>query len=78
MRSTENGRFGYRFYTIENDTAFRSYNSQGVDLLYKEHVVLENIGKDELMENEKLYSFLQPFYKLISFFGKIKTYIEHK
>ena len=78
MRSTENGRFGYRFYTIENGTAFRSYNSQGVDLLYKEHVVLENIGKNELLENEKIYSFLQPIYKLISFFGKISTYIEHK
>lgn len=77
MRSTENGRFGYRFYTIENKTKFRSYNSQSVDLLYKEHVVLENIGRDELLENEKLYSFLQPFYKFILFFGKIFTYIEH-
>ncbi len=78
MRSTENGRFGYRFYTIENETKFRSYNSQGVDLLYKEHVILENIGKDELLENEKIYRFLQLFYKLVSFFGKISTYIEHK
>lgn len=78
MRSTENGRFGYRFYSIENGTAFRSYNSQSVDLLYKEHVVLENIGKDELLENEKIYSLLQPIYKFMSFFGKIFTYIEHK
>ncbi len=78
MRSTEDGKLGYRFYTIENGTNFRSYNSQSVDLLYKEHVVLENIGKDDFLENEKMYSILQPFYKIITFFGKISTYIEHK
>ncbi len=78
MRSTENGKLGYRFYTIENGTAFRSYNSQSVDLLYKEHVILENIGRDDFLGKEKLYSFLQPYYKLISFFGKIYTYNEQK
>ena len=78
MRSTENGKLGYRFYTIENNTKLRSYNSQAVDLLYREHAALENIEKDELLENEKIYSFLQPFYKFISFFGKWHTYAEQK
>ncbi len=76
MRSTENGKFGYRFYTIENGTAFRSYNSQSVDLLYREHVVLKNIGKDGLLENERIYSILQPIYTVISYFGKLFTYNE--
>ncbi len=76
MRSTENGKLGYRFYSIENGTAFRSYNSQSVDLLYKEHVYLENIEKDEILESEKTYYFLQPFYKIITFFGIITTQIE--
>lgn len=76
MRSTENGKLGYRFYTIENKTKFRSYNSQSVDLMYKEHVALENISAENLLNGEKVYRILQPFYKFISFFGKISTYIE--
>lgn len=76
MRSTSDGKLCYNFYTIDNKTSFRSYNSQAVDLQYKEHVILKNIGKDELLENERLYSFLQPIYKIITFFGKISTYIE--
>lgn len=76
MRSTENGKLGYRFFTIENGTAFRSYNSQSVDILYREHVVLKNIGRDELLVNEEIYYFLQPIYTVITFFGKLYTQIE--
>ncbi len=76
MRSTEDGKLGYKFYTIENETKFRSYNSQAVDLLYKEHVVLENIENDEILKNEGRYKFMSFFYDIVTFFGKIFTYIE--
>ena len=76
MRSTENGKLCYKFYSIKNKTKFRSYNGQAVDLLYKEHVFLENIEENELLENEETYFNRQPLYKFISFFGKIYTYIK--
>lgn len=75
-RSTENGKLGYRFYTLENECKFRSYNSQAVDMLYKEQPVLENLELSELKEGEKRYFFAQPFYRLISFFGKLYMYSE--
>lgn len=71
MRSTEDGKLGYRFYTADNGAKLRSYGSQCVDLLYREHVVLENYSFEELREDEWLYALLQPIYKFIAFFGRI-------
>jgi len=71
MRSTENGKLGYRFYTVDNGAKLRSYGSQAVDMLYKEHVILENIEYDELIAGEQIFAFLQFFYKIITFFGRI-------
>ena len=77
MRSTEDGKLGYRFYAIENGTKFRSYNSQCVDLLYNEHVILKNIENEELLKNEWIYKYLSCFYDLIADFGRIITFFEH-
>lgn len=71
MRSTEDGKLGYRFYTADNGARFRSYGSQSVDMLYREHVVLENYSFNELRADEWIYAILQPIYKLIAFFGRI-------
>lgn len=71
MRSTSDGKHGFNFYSIENGTKFKSYNSQSVDMLYSEHPVIENIGFSELDGSEKLYGILQYLYKFIAFFGRI-------
>ncbi|MBR3754911.1 MAG: hypothetical protein IKK49_07435 [Clostridia bacterium] len=71
MRSTEDGKLGYRFYTADNGCKFRSYNSLSVDMLYREQPVLANIRFDELEKSEIRYWLLQPLYKFISFFGNI-------
>ena len=71
MRSTADGKSGYNFYSIENGTTFRSYSSQVVDLLYKEHQVLENIDKEDLLEKEKIYFVFNFFYKIQTWFGNL-------
>ena len=71
MRSTSDGKSGYNFYTIENGTKFRSYSSQVVDLLYREHMVLENIEKSDLLENENVYFTFYFFYKVQAFLGNL-------
>ncbi len=71
MRSTSDGQQGYYFYSIENGTRFKSYTSQSVDMAYCEHPVIENIKLNELDKSEWIYSILQPFYRLIAFFGKL-------
>ncbi len=71
MRSTSDGKHGFNFYSIENGTKFKSYNSQSVDMLYSEHPVIENIGFSELDSSEKIYGILQYLYKFIAFFGRI-------
>ena len=76
MRSTEDGRLGYRFYTADNGCKFRSYNSLAVDMLYREQPVLANIEFNELDKSEIRYWLPQPFYKFISFFGNIYMNIE--
>ncbi|MBQ8026832.1 MAG: hypothetical protein IJ261_01800, partial [Clostridia bacterium] len=76
MRSTSDGQLGYRFYSLDSSTSFRSYNSQAVDMMYKEHVVLENVYFDELIGGEWIYYLLQPIYRLITFFGKLSMDIE--
>ncbi len=78
MRSTENGQLGYRFYTAGNGAKLRSYGSLCVDLLYREHVVLENYSFEELRADEWIYALLQPIYKLIAFFGRIHMNIEQE
>ena len=64
MRSTEDGQLCQNFYTIENETKFRSYNSQAVDMLFREKVILENIETEDLLEGEKSYKFREPVNKL--------------
>lgn len=71
MRSTSDGKHGFNFYSIENGTKFKSYNSQSVDMLYTEQPVIENLKRNELDKSEQTYLFLQFFYKIISFFGKL-------
>ncbi len=71
MRSTSDGKHGFNFYSIENETKFRSFTSQSVDMLYTEHPVIENIEWNQLDESEQIYSLLQFFYKIIYFFGKL-------
>ena len=69
MRSTSDGQQGYYFYSIENGTKFKSYNNQSVDMAYSEQPIIENIGLSELDKSEWIYSLLQPFYRIIAFFG---------
>lgn len=76
MRSTEDGKLGYRFYLANDGCKFRSYNSQAVDMLYREQPVLANIEFNELDKSEIRYWLLQPIYRLISFFGNIYMDIE--
>lgn len=71
MRSTATGQQGYKFYSIENDTVFRAYNTQSVDMEYKEHITFENIKISELNDGEFIYKILQPLYKFIALFGKL-------
>ncbi|MBQ8228334.1 MAG: hypothetical protein IJZ88_04900 [Clostridia bacterium] len=71
MRSTSTGNSGYRFYEIENSTKFRSYNSQSVDMLYREHIILKNVCINELNKCEFIYYLLQPIYRIITLFGKL-------
>ncbi len=70
MRSTEDGQLGQNFYSIENKTKFRSYNSQAVDLLFRESVILENMEKNDLLEGEFKYQFIEPMMKIIRFIGR--------
>ena len=78
MRSTADGQRGYRYYEIENKAALRSYGSLGVDLLYKESPVLENVKRADLQKGENLYRLLQPFYRLLACFGRLTMQIKQK
>ena len=78
MRSTADGQRGYRYYEAENKAALRSYNSMGVDLLYKESPVLENVSRADLQNGELLYRLLQPFYRLVACFGRLTMQIKQK
>ncbi len=75
MRSTSDGKLGYKFFSAANGTKFRSFASQAVDMSYKEHVVLEGFSFEELNSAEKKYYILQPLYKILSFFGALSMYI---
>ena len=69
MRSTEDGQLCHQFYSIDNNTKFRSYNSQAVDLLFREMVILENIELDDLYEGEIKYLLFAPIMKIVRFVG---------
>lgn len=71
MRSTSDGKLGQNFYSIENDTAFMSFGSQAVDMLYREHPVIINVERNALPGNGLLYLILQPLYRIITFFGNL-------
>ena len=70
MRSTEDGQLCQNYYTIENEAKFRSYNSQAVEMLFREKVILENIDDEDLLEGENSYKFWEPVNKLIRRFNK--------
>lgn len=70
MRSTEDGQLCQNFYTIENETKFRSYNSQAVEMLFREKVILENIETEDLLEGEESYKFWEPVNNLIRRFNR--------
>ena len=78
MRSTADGQRGYRYYETENKAALRSYGSMGVDLLYKESPVLENIKRADLRKGENLYRLLQPFCRMLAWFGRLTMQIKQK
>ena len=65
MRSTEDGQLCQDFYTIANEAKFRSYNSQAVDMLFREKVILENIKAANLLDGETKYMFFSPIMKFI-------------
>lgn len=69
MRSTDDGQLGQKFYSIASKTKFRSYNSQAVDLLFREMVILENIELDDLYEGEIKYLIFAPIMKIVRFVG---------
>ena len=71
MRSTEDGKLGYRFYTADNGAKLRSYGSQAVDMLYKEHITFENIKLNQMRSDEIIYGILQPLYRFVAFFGRL-------
>lgn len=75
MRSTSDGQLGFRFFLLNRRAALRSYNSQGVDLMYKEAPVLRNMGCGELAGGEDLYLLLQPLYAMQNLFGTLKMRI---
>lgn len=75
-RSTQDGKLGYRFCTAENGCKVRSYNSQAVDMLYREQPVLENVDFSELQKDEIRYWLVQWFYKFVAFFGNLHMYVE--
>ena len=70
MRSTEDGQLSHNFYTIENGTKFRSYNSQAVDMKFREKVILENIETEDLLNGEKSYKFWAPLNEALRNLGK--------
>ena len=70
MRSTEDGQLCHNFYTIENETKFRSYNSQAVDMEFREKVILENIEAEDLLSGEKSYKFWAPVNRALRNLGK--------
>ena len=69
MRSTEDGQLCHQFYSIDNNTKFRSYNSQAVNMLFRENVILENIEADDLLSGELIYKILEPINRLFRLFG---------
>ncbi|MBR0349735.1 MAG: hypothetical protein IIX16_08905, partial [Clostridia bacterium] len=69
MRSTEDGQLCHQFYSIDNNTKFRSYNSQAVNMLFRENVILENIKIDDLLGGELIYKILEPINRLFRLFG---------
>ena len=69
MRSTEDGQLCHQFYSIDNNTKFRSYNSQAVNMLFRENVILENIKADDLLGGELIYKILEPINRLFRLFG---------
>jgi len=69
MRSTEDGQLCHQFYSIDNNTKFRSYNSQAVNMLFRENVILENIEADDLLSGELIYKILEPISRLFRLFG---------
>ncbi len=40
-------------------------------MYYAEHPTIENIKLNELDKSEWIYYFLQPFYRIITFFGNL-------
>ncbi len=76
MRSTSDGKLGYKFYSVSDGTKFRSFASQAVDMSYKEHVVLEGFSFNGLNKSEKKYYILQPFYKIQTLFGMALMYLK--
>ena len=69
MRSTEDGQLCHQFYSIDNNTKFRSYKSQAVNMLFRENVILENIKADDLLGGELIYKILEPINRLFRLFG---------
>ena len=76
MRSTSDGKLGYRFYSTDNNAKFRSYSSQAVDMLYREHIILDGFTFKEITQPERIYFILQPLFKICSVIGALFMYLK--
>lgn len=68
MKSTFDGKSGWRSYEADKATGLKIYDRISVDLPYHEYTVLrgcQNVG------GELLTFILQPFYRIIEFFGRM-------
>lgn len=70
MKSTFDGKDGTLSYEADKASSVKIYDRISVDLEYNEFTVLKNCEKEK---SDFLTAFLQPFYRIIEFFGKLFT-----
>ena len=66
-----------KMYVIENETAYRSYNSMLIFGACKEYCVMKNLSFAQLDTPERLQLMLQPLYRALAFFEKLIFNIVH-
>ena len=59
-----------KMYSIENGTAYQSYNSMLIAGACREYTVLKNLSFSELETPERINVLLQPVYRVLAFFEK--------
>ena len=66
-----------KMYVIENETAYRSYNSMLIFGACKEYCVMKNLSFAQLDAPERLQLMLQPLYRVLAFFEKLIFNLVH-